>query len=336
MNKPDQIKEWPILTSYDAQHLAKIALPIGGIGTGTVSLGGRGDLRDWEIMNRPAKGYIPSSLASRGYPAFVLNLQMPDGRSVTRLLEGPLETYEYEGDMGSPAANHGLPRFRHASFGAAYPLGQVFLNDPDVPVSVCLQAFNPLVPADPEVSGLPIAVLRYMLTNQTDQALQASVCGSLPNFIGCDGSRKAQMWGGHSIPTGAKDNHNEFRRGRELQGLFFSSAGVCKHSMAWGTMALTTVTPGSVSYKTSWATPSGKWGDNLLRFWDDFSANGELTELGLPEGDTVVGSLAVKIELPPQSTRAVTFLLTWHFPNRPTWTPDVNELCHESGRGSLL
>lgn len=42
-------KTWPILTEYDQEHLTRIALPLGGIGTGTVSLGGRGDLRDWEI-----------------------------------------------------------------------------------------------------------------------------------------------------------------------------------------------------------------------------------------------------------------------------------------------
>ena len=47
---------WPVLKRYDRNHLARIAMPLGGIGTGTVSLGGRGDLRDWEIMNRPAKG----------------------------------------------------------------------------------------------------------------------------------------------------------------------------------------------------------------------------------------------------------------------------------------
>ncbi|HCP99560.1 MAG TPA: hypothetical protein DIT99_02160, partial [Candidatus Latescibacteria bacterium] len=50
---------FPILNYYDKDHLSRIALPLGGIGTGTVSLGGRGDLRDWEIMNRPAKGFIP-------------------------------------------------------------------------------------------------------------------------------------------------------------------------------------------------------------------------------------------------------------------------------------
>ena len=50
---------WPVLKSYDAGHLLRIALPLGGIGTGTVSLGGPGDLRDWEIVNRPAKGWRP-------------------------------------------------------------------------------------------------------------------------------------------------------------------------------------------------------------------------------------------------------------------------------------
>lgn len=52
--KPQQ---WPVLKKYDKEHLYQIALPLGGIGTGTVSLGGRGELRDWEIMNVPAKKY---------------------------------------------------------------------------------------------------------------------------------------------------------------------------------------------------------------------------------------------------------------------------------------
>jgi non-lysosomal glucosylceramidase len=38
------------------QTASAVAFPLGGIGTGNVSLGARGDLRDWEIFNHPDKG----------------------------------------------------------------------------------------------------------------------------------------------------------------------------------------------------------------------------------------------------------------------------------------
>ena len=41
---------------FIGQQLAEIAFPLGGIGTGTISLGGRGNLQDWEIYNRASKG----------------------------------------------------------------------------------------------------------------------------------------------------------------------------------------------------------------------------------------------------------------------------------------
>jgi non-lysosomal glucosylceramidase len=60
-----ETSSWPILTRYEQDYLPRIALPLGGIGTGTVSLGGWGDLRDWEIVNRPAKGFTPHSVGRR-------------------------------------------------------------------------------------------------------------------------------------------------------------------------------------------------------------------------------------------------------------------------------
>ena len=61
------------------------------------------------------------------------------------------------------------------------------LADPGVPLSVRLQAFNPLVPADADASGLPVAVLRYVLANRGRTPVTAAVCGTVPNFIGNDG-----------------------------------------------------------------------------------------------------------------------------------------------------
>ena len=41
--------------TFSGRNLKMIAFPLGGIGTGTISLGGRGQLRDWEIYN-PGQG----------------------------------------------------------------------------------------------------------------------------------------------------------------------------------------------------------------------------------------------------------------------------------------
>ena len=174
---------WPVLKHYDQNHLARIALPLGGIGTGTVSLGGRGDLRDWEIMNIPAKGFVP-----KPSPFFAIYVKRKNGNSVVKALEGPLENHEYEGQNGSQEPNHGLPRFNNCSFDATYPFGIVNLSDSDVPVDISLEAFNPFIPGDTDTSGIPVAILRYKLTNKTKQAVKVSVCGNLPNFIGNDGS----------------------------------------------------------------------------------------------------------------------------------------------------
>ena len=142
---------WPVLSRYAQEHAGRIALPIGGIGTGTVSLGGRGNLQDWEIVNRPAKGFTPE----RAF--FVIRTATESAEPVVRALEGILPAELYEGWSGSLAANAGLPRFRHYEFESAYPFGTVRLTDPDVPVDVRMEAFNPLIPVDADLvaSRLP-------------------------------------------------------------------------------------------------------------------------------------------------------------------------------------
>jgi non-lysosomal glucosylceramidase len=58
--------------TFAGEQLSEVAFPLGGIGTGTVSLGGRAQLRDWEIFNRPAKRRILSY-------SFVLLWAKPEG-----------------------------------------------------------------------------------------------------------------------------------------------------------------------------------------------------------------------------------------------------------------
>jgi uncharacterized protein (DUF608 family) len=313
---------WPILTRYDQKHLRRIALPLGGIGTGTVSLGGRGDLRDWEIVNRPAKGFYPPNADTIG-AFFALYAKPPGGPAVVRALEGPIDEADYEGLRGAMIPNHGLPKFRHCEFAAAYPLGQVLLADPDMPLAVRLEAFNPLIPGDSDASGIPVAVLRYVLINRTGRRMQAAIAGTVPNFIGADGSNPAgQHWDGKpEFSAQLKGNVNEFRRGQRLHGVFMSSRELDPGAEQWGTMALCVLGLGdaAVSHRTAWAELG--WGEPLLDFWRDFSADGRLDPRQQKSARDPRASLCASLSIPPRAERSVTFLFTWYFPNRMTWTP---------------
>jgi non-lysosomal glucosylceramidase len=127
-----QSEDWPFLKHYDQDHVNKIALPVGGIGTGTISLGGIGDLRDWEIMNKPAKGFVGTPTGNRA-PFFAIYVKPEGQSSITRALMGPIDINQYENKEGRGPNSHGLPRFRQCTFDAAYPFGQVNLSDPDIP-----------------------------------------------------------------------------------------------------------------------------------------------------------------------------------------------------------
>ena len=279
--------------SFSGRNLKMIAFPLGGIGTGTISLGGRGQLRDWEIFNRPDKGNTPDY----SFPA--IWAQAEGKKPVARVLEARIEP-PYEGPSGLGSNNvPGLPRLASAKFTGAYPFARVEFQDKKLPVLVSLEAFNPLVPLDVEASGLPIAVLRYRLKNPTAAAVKVGIAFSLQNPVGNQGKQAT------------------FRQAEGVAGLFMDnpflpSTDPLKGSMFLGVLG---APEASVSYLRGWKRT--QWWDGPLTFWDDFTDDGALTSDS--PAVSPVGSLAVTQSLPAGSETSVTFLLAWHFPNR---TPD--------------
>ena len=303
-------EQWPGLQHYDQAHLLNISLPLGGIGTGTVGLGGRGELRDWAIMNRP---YIGQQTAN-GYrhynqePFFAIYVK-PEGKPAeTRALIGPVHGSEYLHADGTPVNHHGMPRFSSASFDAAYPFGQVNLSDKTFPVKVKIKGFNPFVPGDEAASSIPVAVLHYEVTNSAGVPMEVAVCGTMRNFIGRGGDK------------GPDKNKNEFRENQLVKGIYMSSEGVDPKDQAWGTIALSTIEKQNVTYRRS--SINDAWCNAILNFWDDFSEDGLLTDKKELIDRNPMASLAAKKTIAAGATETFTFYITWHFPNRIAWAKD--------------
>ncbi len=290
---------WPVVRRYSGAQLNRIKLPVGGIGTGCISFGGRGQLVDWELANRSAKGFTPPN------SFFAVRVERPDGTAQTRLLERVLDDVEFEGPHGSLAPNHGLPRFRDATFSAAYPLGQVELSDPTFAVRATVQCFNPLIPQDADASGIPALFYRATITNPTDQPLAVSVCGSLSHLVG----RRP----GRPTAAGARFQLHESSERSILLG---DAPGLDDADEAWGTMALACLDGPADSSRTQWERLS--WGDSLLDFWDDFDGDGRLTD-ARTGAHPPSGSLVRTQTVAPGESADFRFLISWHFPNRYGW-----------------
>lgn len=293
------------MRSYPSSASA-LAFPLGGIGTGTVSLGARGDLRDWEIFNRPAKGTV------LGNTFFALRVQ-PEGEDpVTRVLEGVIPPPYNISHGFSPESAGGMPRFAESRFKGEYPFVTIEFQDDDVPVQVQLEAYTPLIPLNPDDSGIPAAIFTYRVHNPTATPVALTLVGSMMNPVGhwdfdpTNGKRDKQL--GTSL--------NQFREGEGYRGLRFSAAGIAPDALEYGSVSLVTDHP-SVTYKRAWLR--GGWWDFLREFWDDLVEDGQLNDLGY--GDTPhtypeTGSLGLVDTLAPGATAEYHFVLAWYFPNR--------------------
>jgi non-lysosomal glucosylceramidase len=316
---------WPVIKHYEGKFIEKIAMPVGGIGTGNISIGGNGQWKDVEMMNKPGMGFYGSVTPKRA-PCFMVFTQNASGEKHAKALMGPIPPPEYTGSEGSNAPNHGLPRFARASFDAGYPFAIVNLEDEAMPISARAKVFNPFIPGDALSSGIPIAIIRYEITNKTNQPLTIAVAGSLDNFIGMDGSVvEFNNWNRSINLLGTKSNHNQFRQSKELAGIYMTSDSVDHDSDAWGTMALTTpanVADYNISYRTQFS-PKG-WNDNITDMWDDFSDDGVFKDVQFDQKvNDPRAALSVKLQLAAHETKEVEFFLTWDFPNRKDWNDKV-------------
>ena len=105
------------------------AFPLGGIGTGNVSIGARGELRDWELVNLPRQGR--GATRSR---FFAIHAAPVDGAGRDPGARGARTAPPHEGDQGYYAGDvAGLPRLADTPDARAIPAARARLPDERAP-----------------------------------------------------------------------------------------------------------------------------------------------------------------------------------------------------------
>jgi non-lysosomal glucosylceramidase len=293
-------------------------LPVGGSRRWQPGLGGRGQLRDWEIFNRPNQGFAPPY----AFPA--IWAQSGNAEPVTCVLEARiLPPYQGQDGLGSNNAP-GLRRLESAVFTADYPLAHIDFQDATLPVSVELDAFSPFIPHDADDSGLPVAFLQYRVSNPRSSAAKVGIVFSIDNPVAVAFSQD------HARP-GQDQRTNEYRSSPELAGILMTNPGLAADDPMSGSFALGAI-PATGTNLTHWrGWPKGRWWNSPLLFWDAFSAAGEL---GVePDPRSSVAALCQKQTIAPGQSAVFTFVLAWNFPNR---TPDWCGWDAPKGKGNTV
>ena len=303
---------------FEGRQLKMISFPLGGVAAGSLGLGGRGQLRDWEIFNRPNQGGSPAY----AFPA--IWIQSGNSNPIAHVLESRiLPPYQGESGLGSNNAP-GLSRLEGAKFTGEYPLAHIDFEDRRLPVKVELDAFSPFIPHDPDDSGLPVAVLRYRVTNPGLSPAKVGIAFSIDNPVAANPSK--------SSPTLTTEQRlNEYRTGQQLEGLLMSNPSLPSDDPMHGSFVLAAM-PGDKTNVTYWrGWPKEAWWTAPLLYWDEFSKHGQLgTE---PDPRNAVGALCQQLTISPGQSGTITFLLAWHFPNR---TPDCCGWSAPPGKGDTI
>jgi non-lysosomal glucosylceramidase len=297
------------------KQLRCAAMPLGGIGTGSIALGGDGLLKQWQILNNVRHiAFIPNSF----FGIWTREITKSSKPSVSRALICsrvhndphfvPAETVnDHKIGIAAKEMFEIVPGVDNVQFNGEYPVAFLKFIDSALPVDVSLTAFNPFIPLNPKDSALPLIVFEFDIMNPTHEPYEVGIVGSLLNFLGWDGLKTFK--GTDSILfAGNKNIHKTLGTWNVLH---MKSSTLLKTDRRYGDLTL------AIDQSDAMMTP--QWED-LNRFWRHFSLNGELprsdSEDISPVGKTWTGSLGSRKVIQPGESKKVTFVLVWNFPNR--------------------
>ena len=286
---------------YTGNKTKEISFPLGGIGSGSVGLGGDGRLIDWEIFNKPRKGSL------NGFSHFAIKATNKEG-TIVRILNGDLMK-DFTGQFstnsfGTGPSNRtlaGFPHFRKVEFCGEFPVAKLTFTDEAFPGKVILAAFNPFIPLNADDSSIPGAFFEIKVEND-DKDTEYQVAFTVGN------------------PFEKGLNEHKVIDGRHYIKLFNAEAD--HSSVEYGDITIATDAK-SADYQTYWYR--GGWQDNIVTFWNELNESVALHDRNYDEpagGDH--STLCAKLS---DENSSVRFVMTWNSPNMHNYWSD-----NEKGR----
>ncbi|MGI9138252.1 MAG: GH116 family glycosyl-hydrolase, partial [Sediminibacterium sp.] len=169
-------------------ELQYIGMPVGGIFTGTVYLGGDGRLWLWDIFNENQNGIDPKTIDWDLDLHVGKKVRPQDGSAYVQPAKNirPLEQgFAFKIVSGK---NTVIKKLEEADwdeilFEATYPMAKVHYIDHLLGIDITADIFSPFIPLDEINSGLPTTIYSFTINNKSKNEIAVSILGWLENKI---------------------------------------------------------------------------------------------------------------------------------------------------------
>eukprot|EP00912_Choanoflagellata_sp_UC4_P001854 UC4_evm8s1188 len=324
--------------TYSGANLASLNFPVGSFSTGQILFQGDGTLQGWTIQNlfhnpeyTPLHS-IPNNIfavATSDNQAFVL--ATPQNYSKNNVA---LPRHE-EAHVSAHQVNRlrSLPGIRSLTVQGRYPIADISYDIPGLPVSISMEAMSPCIPGENKASSLPVALFTFKVKapSSNSKPVDVRLMQSQQNFLGWDGhtdctSKPTPFWGG---------NVNAPLSGNGLDGVLMSNGSVDSRANNFGSLAVSVLAGEGVTPSLIMSAANEQ--DLFSQFEKDAGvspASARATSPS-PPGSSPAAAAVASVTVAPGETKTVTFILSWHFPNRTrvdmvghshdsnTWLPDI-------------
>ena len=283
-------------------HSRRLAsgVPLGGIGTGTLQLMTDGAISGATINNNWA-------YPMRDLPGCFAAVRTRSGtRTASRVL--------------ALTSSYGLPTVHGLDYGGLYPTAKLAFADAELPISISLRAFSPLIPHDVRNSSFPAAAFLYRLQNMSAGEVEVSIALAWENTLGVGGTATTGPFdnrtgnGVASVPDADGFFAQRFTRG--LDSGTTEDVKLRNNSSGDMTLMAAPQQPHAIVTTAVWNAL-----DMKPAWWDGFGQDGSVHgSLGAGVTGQIhpAGVICVHVLLRPRETVDLPFAVAWYTPHLNT------------------
>jgi uncharacterized protein (DUF608 family) len=165
-----------------------IGMPVGGINTGTVYLGGDGRLWLWDIFNSQQEGIDPKSVDWGTELHVGKKVRSRDGSAYVQPARDirPMEqgfAFKIQAGKQTYLKKMIADDWDEIIFEATYPMASIRYISKELPLEITANVYSPFIPLDEKSSGLPCTIYSFSIKNNSQMPVSVSILGWLENKV---------------------------------------------------------------------------------------------------------------------------------------------------------